>query len=89
MGPEEGEEQVKLTAVGESLNFQIDSHPVDNINENWYSGYYKVRVSFSTSTLSSFADCIFTVTSGAPKLTEKNLSAVQPKLDQNQEQVFF
>ncbi|MBE6347478.1 MAG: hypothetical protein E7064_00875 [Spirochaetaceae bacterium] len=84
---EEGEEQVKLTAVGESLNFQIDSHPVDNINENWYSGYYKVRVSFSTSTLSSFADCIFTVTSGAPKLTEKNLSAVQPKLDQNQEQV--
>lgn len=84
---EEGEKQVKLTAVGESLNFQIDSHPVDNINENWHSGYYKVRVSFSTSTLSSFADCIFTVTSGAPKLTEKNLSAVQPKLEQNQEQV--
>ena len=84
---EEGEKQVKLTAVGESLNFQIDSHPVDNINENWHSGYYKIRVSFSTSTLSSFADCIFTVTSGAPKLTEKNLSAVQPKLEQNQEQV--
>ncbi len=75
---EEGEKQVKLTAVGESLNFQVDSHPVENENENWVSGYYKIRISFSTSTLTSFSDCIFTVSSGAPKITEYCLSSENP-----------
>ena len=75
---EEGEKQVKLTAVGESLNFQVDSNPVDDKDSNWLSGYYKIRVSFKTSTLSSYSDCIFTVASGAPKLSEYSLSSENP-----------
>ena len=75
---EEGEKQVKLTAVGESLNFQIDSHPVGNEVDNWYSGYYKVKISFSTTTLNAASECIFTVTSGAPKITENSLSEQNP-----------
>lgn len=75
---EEGEKQVKLTAVGESLNFQIDSHPVGS-EENWDSGIYKVKISFSTTTLTSSSECIFSIVSGAPIMTERSLSQENPR----------
>ena len=70
---EEGDKQVKLTAVGESLNFQIDSHPGDN--DNWSTGYYKVKIYFKTdSNIEGFDECRFEVNSGAPKLSEGNFA---------------
>ena len=70
---EEGDKQVKLTAVGESLNFQIDSHPGNN--DNWQTGYYKVKIYFKTdSNIEGSDECRFEVTSGAPKLSEGNFA---------------
>ena len=70
---EEGDKQVKLTAVGESLNFQIDSHPGNN--DNWPTGNYKVKIYFKTdSNIEGFDECRFEVTSGAPKLSEGNFA---------------
>ena len=70
---EEGDKQVKLTAVGESLNFQIDSHPGNN--DNWPTGYYKVKIYFKTdSNIEGSDECRFEVTSGAPKLSEGNFA---------------
>lgn len=70
---EEGDKQVKLTAVGESLNFQVDSHPGND--DNWPTGNYKVKIYFKTdSNIEGFDECRFEVTSGAPKLSEGNFA---------------
>ena len=70
---EVGDKQVKLKPVGESVNFQIDSHPGNN--DNWKSGYYRAKIYFKTdSDIEGSDECIFQVTSGAPKLTEGNFA---------------
>ena len=70
---EDGNKQVKLKPVGESINFQIDSHPGNN--DNWKTGDYKVKIYFKTdSNVEGSDECIFKVTSGAPKLTEGNFA---------------
>ena len=70
---EEGDKQVKLTAVGESLNFQINSNPGNN--DNWQTGYYKAKIYFKTdSNIEGSDECRFEVTSGAPKLSEGNFA---------------
>ena len=68
---EVGDKRVKLTAVGESLNVQTDSHPPEDEHDNWLSGFYKIEISFSTDSGNIASDsCRFKVSSGAPKLTE-------------------
>ena len=68
---EVGDKRVKLTAVGESLNVQTDSHPPEDEHDNWLSGFYKIEISFSTDSGNMASDsCRFEVSSGAPKLTE-------------------
>lgn len=68
---EVGDKRVKLTAVGESLNVQTDSHPPEDEHDNWLSGFYKIEISFSTDSGNMASDsCRFKVSSGAPKLTE-------------------
>ena len=70
---EDGNKQVKLKPVGESINFQIDSHPGNN--DNWKTGDYKVKIYFKTdSNVEGSDECIFKVASGAPKLTEGNFA---------------
>ena len=70
---ETGDKQVKLKPVGESLSFQIDSHPGND--NNWKTGYYKAKIYFKTdSNIEGSDECIFQVTSGAPKLTEGNFA---------------
>ena len=69
------EKQGKLSMVGDSVNFQIDSHDVGS-SEEWPSAIYKIKVKYKTnSEMEGFAECKFQVTSGAPKLTEGNFSA--------------
>lgn len=64
------EKQVKLSSVGDSVNFQVDSHPV-GVFDNWTSSTYKIKIKFVTnSQMEGTRECAFTVTSGAPKLTE-------------------
>ena len=64
------EKQVKLSSVGDSVNFQVDSHPV-GVFDNWTSSTYKIKIKFITnSQMEGTRECAFTVTSGAPKLTE-------------------
>ncbi|MBQ1984355.1 MAG: hypothetical protein II232_06995, partial [Spirochaetaceae bacterium] len=71
------EKQGKLTSVGESVNFQIDSHKVGSV-DNWPSSVYKVKVKYVTnSEMEGFSECAFQVTSGAPKVTEGNFSPNQ------------
>lgn len=71
------EKQGKLTSVGESVNFQIDSHKVGS-DDNWPSGVYKIKIKYVTnSEIEGFSECAFQVTSGAPKLTEGNFSPNQ------------
>ncbi|MBQ3025430.1 MAG: hypothetical protein IJD23_08995 [Spirochaetaceae bacterium] len=68
---EVGDKRVKLTAVGESLNVQTDSHPPEDEHDNWLAGFYKIEISFSTDSGNMASDsCRFEVSSGAPKLTE-------------------
>lgn len=68
---ESGDKQVKLTAVGESLNFQVDSCKPGQEDYNWPSGFYYVKVEFTTeSGVTNYDFCKFEVTSGAPVLTE-------------------
>ena len=70
---ETGDKQVKLKPVGESLSFQIDSHPGNG--NDWKTGYYKAKIYFKTdSNIEGSDECIFQVTSGAPKLTEGNFA---------------
>ena len=69
------EKQCKLSSVGDSVNFQIDSHDVGSGDE-WPSALYKIKVQFITnSDMEGYAECKFQVTSGAPKLTEGNFSS--------------
>lgn len=64
------EKQVKLSSVGDSVNFQVDSHPV-GVFDNWTSSTYKIKIKFVTnSQMEGTRECAFTVKSGAPKLTE-------------------
>ncbi|MEE0879758.1 MAG: hypothetical protein UH788_10855 [Treponemataceae bacterium] len=71
------EKQGKLNSVGESVNFQIDSHKVGS-DDNWPSGVYKIKIKYVTnSEIEGFSECAFQVTSGAPKLTEGNFSPNQ------------
>ncbi len=68
---ETGDKQVKLTAVGESLNFQVDSCIPGQEGNDWPSGFYYIKVQFTTeSGVTNYDYCKFEVTSGAPKLTE-------------------
>ena len=68
---ETGDKQVKLTAVGESLNFQVDSCLPGDEGNDWVSGFYYIKVEFTTgSGVTNYDFCKFEVTSGAPKLTE-------------------
>lgn len=68
---ESGDKQVKLTAVGESLNFQVDCNKPGDDESYWPSGFYYVKVEFTTeSGVTSYDFCKFEVTSGAPVLTE-------------------
>ena len=68
---EKGNKQVKLTAVGESLNFQVDSSKPGEEENNWVSGYYYIKVQFTTESGVTTSDyCKFEVTAGAPVLTE-------------------
>ena len=68
------EKQCKLSSVGDSVNFQIDSHDVGSGDE-WPSSVYRVKVKYVTnSDMEGYAECDFQVTSGAPKLTEGNFS---------------
>ena len=72
---ESGDKQVKLTAVGESLNFQVDCNKPGDDESYWPSGFYYVKVEFTTeSGVTSYDFCKFEVTSGAPVLTEGNFS---------------
>ena len=76
---ESGDKQVKLTAVGESLNFQVDSSKPGEDN-NWPSGFYYVKVEFTTeSGVTNYDYCKFEVTSGAPVLTEGNFAQGKEK----------
>ena len=68
------EKQCKLNMVGDSVNIQIDSHDVGSGDE-WPSSVYKVKVKYVTnSDMEGYAECVFQVTSGAPKLTEGTFS---------------
>ena len=68
------EGQCELKQVGDSVNFQINSHDVGSEDE-WPSSKYKVKVKFITnSDMEGYAECVFEVASGAPKVTEGNFS---------------